>query len=1726
MGIRFNRATNLPTIVTDKTIPFNTGGSAVASDPANGNLLFYTDGSTLFDATHQIMPNGTALGGNQNANQPVVIAKAPDLVKSKRYYVFTNSADFTTGGTISFRIVDMNAFGNAIFPSPALGQGETPASTAVAGLTGRSEAMIVIPHTNGEDFWLITHANGSPDYTVTPFTEAGPGGNMPFPGLGLIEVAANFSYHPGTGKLAVSPQEDTRDIEILDFDASNGVLSNPQRVLNSGLASTTNQTIYDTEFSNNGQYLYYSVHGETGIQADVLQFDILNPLSSITTVLPVPPTISRSFGLQMAPDSVIYHLYQATAGGPFLVGSLTNTDTIASEVVYTPEAFGTALNFNGMQFPAFPPKDSVLLTVDFTSRGTCSNAPTSFFPDVKPSADSLIWRFGDGAVANAWSPVHIYTAGGTFNVRLTAFLNGDSAFVVKPITITQFDLTLDLVQDTTACACELPVNNGEPLINGGNCPDDTADDFAVDVTANGGTPTFQWFGPGGALPGQTSATLRPDSAGYYYVVATLGLCSTYAGINIKEYDSLDQRANIWYFGQRAGIDFNPLPDDPAVAIEGPLDTPEGCSVICDRNGQVIFSTDGQRIYDKDDNEIAITVPPGLGGEPGSTQSALIMPVPGDETLFYIFTTQEVHGSGAYEVRYSLFDLKLNNGQGGLQEINQLLFARSTERLTGNANWLIAHEYGNNSFRAYPVGQNGIGTPVISAIGSDHSTSIELHGRGYMELGAQDRLAVALSNPGTSNVVEVFDFVDSAGTVTNFRTLGTRNTTGQVYGIEVSPTGNKILATVIDGASSQIVEFAFDPQGSPYFMQAVNFTNQLGAIQRGPDGQIYVAVNGEDFLGTFQINEDTTKLTGMTPLADPLQPFALFAGTTSNLGLPNFTQIISNPTSTPGFDFTGICLGDSTQFNGVGKDPAIDQFDWTFGDGSSAADAGPQIAHLYQTAGTYTVTLRIYNKCEPAGYATFTQDITIVAPPANPSQGVTLCTGSVILDANPSGAPDLTFDWSTGETTRTITVDEQAIYNVTITDLNGCTTDGQFLAADNRPQVNFGPDLTLCQNVPVAPLNAQNPGTDFQWTLNGANTGSTIQTQGVDTSTPGIFEYEVTVRDPVTTCEASEDIIYTIKESPAFTAVPTNPTSCALANGTITLTITAPSATLFTYFITGPSSASDIDQTLSPPPVVATGLDAGTYGVTVSDQVSGCATITTVTINDDAFTVNGSQVGTCDPNIAISVNVVPSVGTPLAPFDYRVIDASTSAEVQSSTSAPSSPFQTNPLVETNNEEYIVEVTDANGCTASSPEIAIDEAAATEATFTADPCSDPIEITVTPTTPGAATFAWTGPDILTGATSNSITAAPQQGDRTYTVTIIQSGLCQLDTTITVNVNNDIIADFTQSDACADQATLTATPAGPYTYRWFQNGSAVLGGTTLVVGLADDNDLFRVQVVNTATGCTFDSPEKPVNVEGDLQVTLASTPPCEGTPFTLTAGSNLTPVTFAWTLDGSPIAGQTSNTLVETRGGLYEVAVTRGACVERVEFNIVVNPTTPGLLTDTGIICPEAPPGDPSGEVELDAGPGFLTYQWYYEGTAIAPPFGTEQIYTAEEVGLYRVELLNVYQCASSDEIELMEECDPRITGPNAFRPGSSVVGNGEFGLFTFFIADENFEVFIFNRWGEMIYSSTERTFRWNGGYNNNLARPLPAGTYSYVVKYKSSYRPEDGILEKRGGVVLLR
>ena len=84
-GIQFSRGTNLPTLINNKA-PLSLGGSAVATNQINGNLLFYTNGVTVFDVNHLPMSNGALIASAAaGENQPVAISNRPGVEKSILY---------------------------------------------------------------------------------------------------------------------------------------------------------------------------------------------------------------------------------------------------------------------------------------------------------------------------------------------------------------------------------------------------------------------------------------------------------------------------------------------------------------------------------------------------------------------------------------------------------------------------------------------------------------------------------------------------------------------------------------------------------------------------------------------------------------------------------------------------------------------------------------------------------------------------------------------------------------------------------------------------------------------------------------------------------------------------------------------------------------------------------------------------------------------------------------------------------------------------------------------------------------------------------------------------------------------------------------------------------------------------------------------------------------------------------------------------------------------------------------------------------------------------------------------------------------------------------------------------------------------------------------------------------------------------------------------------------
>lgn len=100
-----------------------------------------------------------------------------------------------------------------------------------------------------------------------------------------------------------------------------------------------------------------------------------------------------------------------------------------------------------------------------------------------------------------------------------------------------------------------------------------------------------------------------------------------------------KEGNVWYFGNRAGVDFNQVP--PAALTDGVLSTNEGCASIAGADGKLLFYTDGSTIWNK--SHAVMKNGYGLLGNSSSTQSAVVIRWPESLNLYYVFTVGEESG---------------------------------------------------------------------------------------------------------------------------------------------------------------------------------------------------------------------------------------------------------------------------------------------------------------------------------------------------------------------------------------------------------------------------------------------------------------------------------------------------------------------------------------------------------------------------------------------------------------------------------------------------------------------------------------------------------------------------------------------------------------------------------------------------------------------------------------------------------------------------------------------------------------------------------------------------------------------------------------------------------------------------------------------------------------------------------------------------------------------------
>lgn len=413
-GLTISTTTAVPATGGQNT--YTSNGCASIAD-ASGNLLFYTDGATVWNQLHNAMPNGTGLFGN-NSIQSAVILKKPG--STSLYYIFTAEVGGANQG-MRYTLVDISLSG---------GTGSVTAKNVSLYPFAIYSNLAATRHCNGTDYWIV----GSGGTGVVSFSLTAAGVSpVNLSTSGVLNARAIKISPNGTRLAAVtnftSFQAPTNRhvISLYEFNTTTGYCANTPTTVayipSNSFFLWPVVPLHSCEFSPNGRFLY-SVYGNTLQQFDLLgplNYSFPDPLLTANTNTFEASTIS---GLQLAPNGKIYvqkpgQSVLGVINSPDLLGTACNYNTVGASI-------GTATS--GLSLPNLVNSDFENRSKVITYSSTINACQTlTFYPPYKNQVPGYVisssnWNFGDiNSTANTStlnSPVHAYSAPGNYSVTL------------------------------------------------------------------------------------------------------------------------------------------------------------------------------------------------------------------------------------------------------------------------------------------------------------------------------------------------------------------------------------------------------------------------------------------------------------------------------------------------------------------------------------------------------------------------------------------------------------------------------------------------------------------------------------------------------------------------------------------------------------------------------------------------------------------------------------------------------------------------------------------------------------------------------------------------------------------------------------------------------------------------------------------------------------------------------------------------------------------------------------------------------------------------------------------------------------------------------------------------------------------------------------------------------------------------------------------------------------
>ena len=586
----------------------------------------------------------------------------------------------------------------------------------------------------------------------------------------------------------------------------------------------------------------------------------------------------------------------------------------------------------------------------------------------------------------------------------------------------------------------------------------------------------------------------------------------------------------WYFGEEAGVTFSGV--TPQSLSNGKLRTAEGCASISDESGQLLFYTDGSTIWNR--NHEVMPGATGLGGNNNTTQSVLIVPFQNSTTQFYVFSLASQNQSSG--IQYAYVDMSLNAGLGGLTYKNRSLPGASSEKITvikhcNNLNhWVVTHDAGSNTFRVFLINDNGLILPPASyKVGSSYKTGQQ--NKGYMKPSHDGRkLAVAVSDSSGGGFVEVFDFDNKTGAVSNPVKLESAETVG-AYGLEFSPDNSLLyLSTMFRKQLYQINVASLSVSATLPVQAQTTVSPGVGALQIGPDNRLYGSQPGEGYLlAITQPNQPGTNC-GLVAQAVNLN------GKKATAGLPFLIDQVKllPPKLSVALSKTGSCNDFLLEATILNLDPTYLLYQWYVDD---VAVAGVNKSTLKPTkTGMYSLKIR-ETKCQDVQLTS--NEIRVVLVETNPTiNAIPDSCGTFLLNAHATGGtiqwvgPGIGPDREQLDSLTVSGITGSQTYRVRVSDVKDgtCFAEKEVTATFTPPspyQLAM-PTRSACGDTLTLRVTPMTDWNTFRWQLPNGNSvaGTTVVARQSGS-------YPVTAFSTGTGCKSEATFTVTLNPNPAL-----------------------------------------------------------------------------------------------------------------------------------------------------------------------------------------------------------------------------------------------------------------------------------------------------------------------------------------------------------------------------------------------------------------------------------------------------------------------------------------------------------------------------------------------------------------------------------------------------------------